>query len=198
VTVLTERPDRLDPRVRRTRAALRDAVVELAGERALAEVSVGDIAERAAVSRAAFYLHYADRDALLLDVIDELIGAEAAVVARTPIPDPVPEGAPVPHFLVDFLERIAANRRVFGFVLGPDGGPGAATALAERLQAALIPLLDQHVERELVTHEVHAAWLAGALLGVIAHWLRTSPTRAPTEVARDIWRLSIQPAARRS
>jgi hypothetical protein len=44
---------------------------------------------------------------------------------------------------------------------------------------------------------VHAAWLTGALFGVFAHWLTTEPRRPATRVARDIWRLAIQPNVRR-
>ncbi|MFN3730547.1 MAG: TetR/AcrR family transcriptional regulator [Fimbriimonadaceae bacterium] len=55
---------RLDPRVRRTRRLLEDALRELLGERAYSEISVGEIAERATVNRATFYAHYTDKQDL--------------------------------------------------------------------------------------------------------------------------------------
>jgi AcrR family transcriptional regulator len=190
-------PQRVDPRVRRTRQLLHDAVAELAGERPLADVSVGDIAERATVSRATFYLHYADRDALLADVVDALISTEAAVAERTAVTVPVPDTAPVPGYLVEFLAQIEANAPLFRHVLGPTGSAGVTTFLRERLEAALRMLLVQADRPLLVPDDVHAAWLAGALLGVIGHWLHTPAMRPASTVADDIWRLSIQPAARR-
>jgi len=59
-----------DPRVKRTRKLLKDAFVELLGEKRFADVTVLDIAERATVNRATFYAHYADKYALL----DALVG----------------------------------------------------------------------------------------------------------------------------
>lgn len=87
-----------DRRVRRTRAALLGAAVALVTERGTANIPVSDIADAAGVSRQLVYLHYGDRDNLLLEAAldlartdlaqpraetDELIGRERALaVAR--------------------------------------------------------------------------------------------------------------------
>jgi AcrR family transcriptional regulator len=51
-----------DPRAERVRARLRDAAFALAHERAVDEMTVGDIVTRAGVSRQVFYQHFRDRD----------------------------------------------------------------------------------------------------------------------------------------
>jgi AraC-like DNA-binding protein len=56
---LTQNSD--DLRVRRTRKLLREALIELIGERSFDTITVGDISQRAMVSRAAFYRHYQDK-----------------------------------------------------------------------------------------------------------------------------------------
>jgi AcrR family transcriptional regulator len=58
-----------DPRIRRTRAMLRDALSALLSTRSLEAISIQDIAEQATVNRATFYAHYPDREALLEDLI---------------------------------------------------------------------------------------------------------------------------------
>jgi AcrR family transcriptional regulator len=69
--------EKVDPRVRRTRAMLRDAVLSLIETEPFDTISVQKIAERATVNRATFYAHYTDREALLEDTIrsrfDELL-----------------------------------------------------------------------------------------------------------------------------
>ena len=55
----------LDRRAQRTRAALRDALISLIGERGWEDLAVQDICERANVGRSTFYLHYAGKEALL-------------------------------------------------------------------------------------------------------------------------------------
>ena len=70
---------KLDPRIRRTRKMLRDALFSLLETEAFDTISVQLIAERADVNRATFYAHYVDREALLEDVIrsrfEELVEA---------------------------------------------------------------------------------------------------------------------------
>lgn len=59
----------LDPRVRRTRKLLHDAFHSLLAEKEYPAISVQDITERATVNRATFYAHYADKQALVEQVL---------------------------------------------------------------------------------------------------------------------------------
>jgi AcrR family transcriptional regulator len=59
----------VDPRIRRTRQMLRDALFELCRQKPYDQISVQDIAERSTVNRATFYDHYGDKSVLMEDVI---------------------------------------------------------------------------------------------------------------------------------
>lgn len=63
----------LDRRVQRTRKLLRDALMALILEEGYDEISIQDITEKANLGRATFYLHFKDKDELLLEVMDQLI-----------------------------------------------------------------------------------------------------------------------------
>jgi AcrR family transcriptional regulator len=54
----------IDPRVRRTRKLLQDALRSLIHEKRFSKISVQDITERATVNRATFYAHYLDKEDL--------------------------------------------------------------------------------------------------------------------------------------
>ena len=56
---------RLDPRVKRTRQLLEDALRELLEDKDFQSITVQDIAARAGVNRATFYAHFEDKYALL-------------------------------------------------------------------------------------------------------------------------------------
>jgi AcrR family transcriptional regulator len=58
-------PDKIDPRVKRTRAMLEQAFMDLLQENGFQALTVQDITERAGVNRATFYAHFADKYALL-------------------------------------------------------------------------------------------------------------------------------------
>jgi AcrR family transcriptional regulator len=64
---LHETEPALDPRVRRTRAAVLRAAVGLVGERGTAAVTISEIAAAADVSRRVVYQHFGDLDAVLLE-----------------------------------------------------------------------------------------------------------------------------------
>jgi AcrR family transcriptional regulator len=55
----------VDPRIRRTRLLLQDALDKLLKEKDFDKISVQDIADKATLHRATFYDHYTDKSALL-------------------------------------------------------------------------------------------------------------------------------------
>jgi len=65
-----------DRRVRRSRAALMKAAVDLVSEQGSAAVSLSDIAKAADVSRQLVYQHFGDRDTLLLEAALDLARRE--------------------------------------------------------------------------------------------------------------------------
>jgi AcrR family transcriptional regulator len=59
-------PEKKDRRVRRTRQLLQSALLALLQEKRYEDISVQDIIERADVARSTFYVHYVDKDDLLV------------------------------------------------------------------------------------------------------------------------------------
>src|SRR5215470_20414517 len=62
---------KIDARVRRTRDALGDALVELMQEKPFDTITVQDVLDRAQVGRSTFYSHYSDKDDLLMSDAEE-------------------------------------------------------------------------------------------------------------------------------
>src|SRR5258708_6339562 len=60
-----------DPRVRRTRKLLQDALMELLAEKSFDAITVQDIAERSTINRATFYAHFVDKYELFGSFIHE-------------------------------------------------------------------------------------------------------------------------------
>ena len=63
--MLHEDCQRVDPRIRRTRQLLQEALRKLLEQKEFDKISVQDITEAATVNRATFYAHYEDKFALL-------------------------------------------------------------------------------------------------------------------------------------
>ncbi len=69
---------KIDPRVKRTRQLVREALVELVQEKPLDNITVQDIAARAGVNRATFYAHFEDKYALMNYTLREMFQEQLA------------------------------------------------------------------------------------------------------------------------
>jgi AcrR family transcriptional regulator len=72
-----------DRRSRRTRTLLGNALIELMLEKHFESITVQDILDRADVGRSTFYLHYTDKDSLLLSQIENIIHELEAYAAES-------------------------------------------------------------------------------------------------------------------
>jgi AcrR family transcriptional regulator len=155
-----ETPDpALDPRVRRSRAALMTAAVRLVTERGTTAIPLTDIAAEANVSRQVVYQHFAHRDRLLVETTIDLIRRELIPRLQVEIAVPAPSAyriafASAEHFLghrafyralitgscsYAVSEAIADLYRPFHVRLVHDGlGPDVDPALLEHLVTFLV------------------------------------------------------------
>jgi len=67
-------PLKVDPRVRRTRRMLRNALVSLILEKDFASISIREITDRAEVAYITFFRRYESLDQLMMEVLDEGLG----------------------------------------------------------------------------------------------------------------------------
>ena len=76
--------NKTDRRIQRTRQFLRTALLELIKEKGYDAISIEEITERANVGRATFYLHYKDKEDLLLEEFREMANEKVQVLAEIP------------------------------------------------------------------------------------------------------------------
>ncbi len=185
---LTGNGEMSDPRVRRTHAALRRALIDLVRHREPSRISVADVAERAGVSRSTFYDHFRDvhelAEAACTTMIDGLIEA---------MPDPGTAKAldTLGDTLLAFFTHLDRHAGLYRALLGPSGSARvidhvrrratvAAHAGGRRSAAGDDTATDYGAA---VPHDVPAAFTAGALLGVATDWLQRDRPRSSAEMA---------------
>ncbi len=185
---------RIDPRIERTREALRGALMALIEEKGFDAISVQDIAERAGVNRATFYLHYRDKQDLLIRtseaVFDRLV-AEAGPIDRENLAFQKP-----PQQVVILFQHLAKHQDFYRVMLGRSGVPAFVARMREYLATftqqritglhslypAAAPILDDRFISE---------YVAGALLSIIIWWLDNDLPHSPEYVADRFGWLSI-------
>lgn len=165
--------DRTDPRVTRTARACEQAIVELASERPISQITVSDLADRAGVTRATFYNHYTSPLDLLIRVLLTDLehahrleddrraegGHSAAEMLRLSIVD-----------VADHIERFKAAYRLA--VHDPaDGGVYEALVCHFTDYGVAFIARCTHPELPDTNHRVIAQFVAHGFAGAIKAWL---------------------------
>lgn len=182
----------LDRRVRRSRRQLADALLELIVEKGYDAVTVQEVADRADLNRATFYLHFDGKEDLLVAGLEERFDELVATMNRVATGEPVWENPA--HDLLLF-RHVAENAAVYKALIG-DRGLGW-------VMHRVIGYIAREVEREL-TQDVPAGmqvdaplpviahFTAGALFGLIAWWLANDLPYSAEEMARIADRLCVR------
>ena len=173
---------KLDRRVSRTRRQLREALFTLILEKGYDAVTVEEITARADVGRTTFYLHYHDKEDLLMESIGELVDDLIEQMARLPLVEWKLEGGaaggvPSPAIVLPF-QHVASNTRLYRIVLRGDGTYSVSRRLREIIVQACVEMIRVLLERDKlmelnpqVPMDVFMNYLAGAWLGLITWWL---------------------------
>ena len=183
-----------DRRVRRTRASLQRALIELVAEQDLSEIGVADVVDRADVSRSTFYDHYQDvhelAEAACASMIDDLL-ASLTTVDPAPAKPSDPREDPSPA-LTAFFTHFAEHAALYRSLLGPTGSARVIDHVRRRTTEAArlyprLPATDDSPERGAAdpadaSRDVPAAFVAGALLGVATDWLQRGCPQPPSEM----------------
>ena len=172
-----KRQGNTDLRIRRTRERLGAALIALIEEKAIDEVTVREVLDRAKVGRSTFYVHYQDKDDLFLSQLEDGLQMWSTILTKQ---EKSRRLAPVAEFFAHvasagkLYRSLVASSRIQSFF---DLAQGYfARGIARRLKEIGLPIPDQ---REF---DARAHALAGNLLSLLKWWL----DRGAKEPAEDM------------
>jgi AcrR family transcriptional regulator len=175
-----------DARVRRTRLQLGTALLNLIIEKPINDVTVQDILDRSGVGRSTFYLHYRDKDDLLLSQLETFLET---------ISNSLSDRKDNSHRVIPVAELFAhiGNQNKLYRVLSDSGhlkdffelaegyfARGIERRLTESGRLAKIP------QRELAAR---ASALSGSLLSLLRWWLDRGEKESPQEMDQMFHRM---------
>jgi AcrR family transcriptional regulator len=174
-----KRPRKTDLRVRRTRDALGTALLKLLLEKPIHDITVQDVLDRAGVGRSTFYLHFSDKDDLLLSQLETFCEFMSSVLSvRGDKSDRV-----VP---VEEMFAHIGNQNKLYKVLSESGHLKDFFELAEGYFARGIErrLVESGRLGKLPQREVaaRASALAGSLLSLLRWWLDRGEKETPKQM----------------
>jgi AcrR family transcriptional regulator len=167
-----------DPRVRRTRKLLQDALLALLAEKSFDAITVQDIADRSTINRATFYAHYVDKY--------DLFACFSRDWFRQRLRDHLPAGATLNHanLRLLILTSMEALAEMDDHCRPTDAlQPLVMSAVQEQLAEVLLTWLRRAscgAPASCVAPETTATGLSWAIFGTAFDWSRM-PERSPVE-----------------
>ncbi|GIM45770.1 TetR family transcriptional regulator [Collibacillus ludicampi] len=183
---------KLDPRVKRTHQLLREALIALMCEKGYDAITVQDIAQRATLNRATFYLHFRDKEDLLQQTIDDILNDLSSGMTSVAIAEK--EDEPHPD-LIYIFEHVSRNSDFYKVMLGKNGLPGFMFRLSDMISRRLHEKIAarQPDENQLkVAKDIFTSYVTWAYLGVIVWWLENDMPYTPKYMATQLTLLRIQ------
>jgi AcrR family transcriptional regulator len=174
----------VDARQRRSRDRLHRAVLDLAADTPVAELSVTAVASAAGVHRSTFYEHAASPG----DLLRAALTAELDELRERYLADPDAGPAAVTEVTEAVVRHIATYAAVYRRGLAADAGPGSlVTTLAEHFLASGRLLQERGIGLgprvpgvpPEVTAEAAAGFVAFGTVGAIRAWLEQPEPRDP-------------------
>ena len=114
-------------RTEMTRLLFRTALVELMQKKSFSKISITEICEQADLNRTTFYLHYSDQQALLKDVVQDVLERTEKYLRGNG------KHKNMAEFLTDYLEYIRTNAQNFHTLMCGDISSEARAVLIEGL-----------------------------------------------------------------
>ena len=171
---------------------LRNALLELIGEKGYESVTIQEITDRADLSRATFYLHYKDKDELLVSALEamyeDLFKAFSIQEGVATQPNQVSLNA---------FKHVQEHRELYRILLGERG----MATVWQRIQDSIFTYTHQvlkTLQKELgvsetrIPIEVLARFSAGALNALLIWWVQSNFAYTPEEMS-SMYQSMIQP-----
>jgi AcrR family transcriptional regulator len=202
--------NKTDRRIQRTRQALRTALLELTKEKAYDSISIEEITERADVGRATFYLHYKDKEDLLLEQFSEMANEKVQLISEIPFTDWLSdqkkkrgksnEPAPLLPLLIVF-QHIYDNYEFYHLLMKSEN----SSRIVERIRKISTDNIIKFVQTKIQTDpipilfevpiEFFASYFSGAFVSSIDWWLEEDMRHSPEEVAHMFRKLFFRGAS---
>lgn len=183
-----------DRRIQKTLNLLHEALRALIREKPYDEISVQEILNRANVGRSTFYMHFRDKDELLVSGIHDMLGSVQAPVKALPSGKPYER---IVAFSLPVFEHIYQHRHAGTALMGARGG----AVVHEHLRKVVAQHIADDMSKQCpgrpkptkIPQEVLVQHVASTFILVLNWWVESRKPLPPRE-ADELFRALIMPA----
>ena len=177
--------EKMDRRVRKTKAQLREGLARLMQQKSIKEISVKELVDEVDINRSTFYLHYTDIYQMLQKIEEDAMQNITEVMKKYPINSDNPDT--VLQFIVQFFSIMDNDRDLCLALLGSHGD----MAFVEQIENLLAePFWNDCWETAKNDPNIKYpyAFILNGCVGLIRTWLSCPVKESPDQVARMTYR----------
>ena len=179
----------IDPRIERTSALLRRALIELVTEKSFASLTIREITHRAGLNRSTFYLHYVGMHELLQDCVKDLFGQMRSEIYGKANQFNMKNSEDYEPFVECVFLHLQKYFNFYRAMLGKNGDPYFGSLFQELLAELIFEPMGGQTRSD-VESELILRFFTAGFTGIATWWLEgDSPIPAKDAaslVARDI------------
>lgn len=173
--------EKMDRRVRKTRAQMRAGLAYLMKTKSIKEITVKDLVEAADINRSTFYLHYTDIYTMLETIENDLICQVQTAIQEYPL-DPAHKDSSYP-FISRMFAILDENRDICASLLGPNGDMNFVSRVEILLADTVLEKLKEEFPKSIHDIRYAYAYCIHGCMGIVKTWLSDPQPGSPEHVA---------------
>lgn len=166
-----------DARIVRTRASLRAAILELASQKPVTEITISELAAVANINRVTFYKHYASP----AEALGEALQSELDLAREAALAEQDPGGCNGPKALIHgldvLLDHVKRHRRLYELSMTAKDDGAVPWALSEHFSETIKLFLQRRAADLHCTGDydldIVAGFFGAGLVGAVYTWLQS-------------------------
>jgi len=173
--------DKTDRRIRKTKEALEEAILEILKEKTIHKVTVSEICQLADLNRSSFYRYYSDPMNLLESIETDFFETIASQWQD------YETGKLMPGAGKYFIEKIYENREFCLILFGPHGNPQLLSQLlAFTYDNSIAYFENAQSETEDVNYDFIYTYVLRGSIGIVEKWILDGCRQPPEEISKLI------------
>ncbi len=179
--------EKVDRRVRKTRAQLRAGLARLMQKKSIKEITVKELVDEVDINRSTFYLHYSDIYQMLESIENELMDEIAQAIEEYPL-DSMENGNSYP-----LIERIFTilddNKDICIALMGSNGDMVFLSRIEKMVAETVLKQLAGKLAADNRDVEYAYAFCLNGCVGMIKAWLSSDDQESTKHMAELTYRM---------
>ena len=184
--------EKIDRRIKYTKHALQEALIELLEDHSIAKISVAMLCKEADVNRSTFYAHYESVPQMLEQIENDTMENLQNYISS--------HSAPYDEFnleqtMFQILTYVSQNHRLFKALLGKNGNWDIKSGMITLLNTELMGIISPELLQDHALFSYVIEFSVNGSTSVIVRWIETGMNESPAHMAKTITYLLMKNVA---